>query len=440
MKVFAYHHGSNGISHYRIWQPAKYLAKLPDFEIDRLPDITDRLHIPNTGYSNVPGISSHEDIASAHDLIWTTSVPMIKDTARLVAQMGMVPVVVDIDDDMLHMDYTNPAMQSWKPQLDGQVEELHKGEEHGELVKEKALKMNCTIEQRDGKFYLVKIGNDPVVNVLDQMHRAAGVTVSTERLKNLYYSYNPNIQVIPNSIDFDLWPANSRPNDGLIRLGLFGSNSHYGDWREIAEVMQRILKEFPNVRLCINPWFKAEAEQGKQFVELKSRRFQFPDYFEKLGLIDNLQVELHEPCEIQLWPKWLAAKGIDIGLAPLADTAFNLAKSNLKYLEYSTLRIPGVYEKLEPYGNDVEHGLNGFLASHPADWYSCIKRLVQNADLRRTMGNRAWLDVSQRYNQAHTVEKLVEFFKKTVSQYDPNKSKTVSFIRDRAPRPVLVTN
>ena len=56
------------------------------------------------------------------------------------------------------------------------------------------------------------------------------------------------------------------------------------------------------------------------------------------------------------WPRWAA------GLAPLEDTPFNRAKSDLKFLEYSALGLPTVASRVTPYLGIDAHG--GVLADN----------------------------------------------------------------------------
>lgn len=409
MKVFAYHNGSSGVSHYRCWQPMKYLARVEGISVKRLPDKSDRVHIPMTGECNVPGIGSHDSITATHDVLFTPFMAGYKDMVRIVCQSYLKPMIVDIDDDILNIDPSNPNYKAWHMNDDKKaiILEIPEAEKDSPDVKKRAAQMDAAIIEKDGKWFIVGPEMKFIHNVIDELKHAALVTVSTEHLKEVYGKYNENIMVLPNGVDFEIWPENQKKDDGLIRLGLFGSNTHFKDWNEIAETLKRILDEFPNVRLCYNSWFvvKEKTRQGEAMEDM-NKIPQFPDFFEKLGLIEHPQVEIYEGVEIQKWPKALANVGIDIGLAPLANLTFNKAKSNLKYLEFSALRIPGVYEKMEPYQDDVKHGETGFLASHPKDWYSCIKRLIEDEGLRTKMGNKAWADVKTRYDQADISARL----------------------------------
>ncbi|MBP5870822.1 glycosyltransferase family protein [Streptomyces scabiei] len=85
------------------------------------------------------------------------------------------------------------------------------------------------------------------------------------------------------------------------------------------------------------------------------------------------------PVPIEEWPRAVASLGI--GIAPLADTKFNRAKSWLKPLEMSACGVPWVaspraeYERLHKLGA-------GVLADRPRAWHRELKRLRESPQLR----------------------------------------------------------
>ncbi|WP_119580427.1 glycosyltransferase [Streptomyces europaeiscabiei] len=85
------------------------------------------------------------------------------------------------------------------------------------------------------------------------------------------------------------------------------------------------------------------------------------------------------PVPIDEWPA--AVAGLGIGIAPLADTKFNRAKSWLKPLEMSAVGVPWVaspraeYERLHKLGA-------GVLADRPRAWHRELKRLRESPALR----------------------------------------------------------
>jgi len=87
---------------------------------------------------------------------------------------------------------------------------------------------------------------------------------------------------------------------------------------------------------------------------------------------------------IKDWPEGVAKIGI--GIAPLADTKFNSAKSWLKPMEYAALGIPCVMSPRAEYVRLHEETGIGVLADRPKDWYRELKRFVEDGPYRRLTG------------------------------------------------------
>ncbi len=421
IKLFSYHNGNNGVSHYRSWQPLKYLAMDKEFKVTRLPDRVERLHWDGlTGPCNVPGIGSHAEIIEKNDVIFSNFKAEERECARLSITAKLKKLVIDLDDDILHIPTDNPNYKFWFNEQNGkdvwaEIPEGEEGDAKWEKIAHEA-KGQILRHPETNKLCIVQVNRHPCDIVIDELKAAHLVTVSTERLKSIYGKYNPNTVVIPNAVDFDNFPRLVKPKtDNIVRLGLFGSNTHYRDWKEIADVLKKILDEFPNVRLCYNTWFRAKGQVGMDMDELEKTLI-FPDYFDKLGLRDHPQVEVFSGVEIQDYFNWLEDKQIDIGLAPLCDSEFNKAKSNIKYLEFSALHIPGIYADLEPYNKDVVRGSNGFLATTYDQWIGCLRKLITDPVLRAEMGDKAFFDVKMRYDQAVISKRLGAEIKKLVPE------------------------
>lgn len=87
----------------------------------------------------------------------------------------------------------------------------------------------------------------------------------------------------------------------------------------------------------------------------------------------------------------LVAARPDIGLAPLVDEPFNLAKSELHWLEYSMagaaaivsgFGVPGPYDV-------VRDGVDGLVARTSSDWGRHLRALAGSCDLRAELAGRA---------------------------------------------------
>lgn len=86
------------------------------------------------------------------------------------------------------------------------------------------------------------------------------------------------------------------------------------------------------------------------------------------------------PLDLEDWPAGVASLGV--GIAPLADTRFNEAKSRLKVLEMSALGVPWVASPRAEYERFHRETGVGFLARRPRDWYRRLRDLATNPGMR----------------------------------------------------------
>ncbi|GBQ30535.1 glycosyltransferase [Gluconacetobacter azotocaptans] len=87
----------------------------------------------------------------------------------------------------------------------------------------------------------------------------------------------------------------------------------------------------------------------------------------------------------------------DIAIAPLEDCIFNDAKSNIKYIEAAILGLPSVCSPRRAFADAIIDGRNGCLAATDDDWAHALRRLADDAGLRRRIGACGRTDVMTRY-------------------------------------------
>jgi hypothetical protein len=73
---------------------------------------------------------------------------------------------------------------------------------------------------------------------------------------------------------------------------------------------------------------------------------------------------------------------------PLADTAFNRAKSDLKFIEAGAARVTALASPVV-YGKVVEHGHTGMLFRDAAELRVCLLRLLAYPEQSRAMADAA---------------------------------------------------
>jgi len=78
------------------------------------------------------------------------------------------------------------------------------------------------------------------------------VTVSTPQLKEIYSCYNDHIEVLPNTVDTQIWlpsPPKAR-HQGKVRILFSGTLTHQNDLASIEQAIERILQEFGDGATC----------------------------------------------------------------------------------------------------------------------------------------------------------------------------------------------
>ena len=87
----------------------------------------------------------------------------------------------------------------------------------------------------------------------------------------------------------------------------------------------------------------------------------------------------------------LVAAAPHIGLAPIEDTAYNRARSELHWIEYAMAGAPAVVSGFHgpgPY-DVVRDGVDGLVARTPAEWGRHLEALASSRDLRAEIAGRA---------------------------------------------------
>lgn len=208
-----------------------------------------------------------------------------------------------------------------------------------------------------------------------QYRLADAVTVSTRYLAEATKEYTPNVHLVPNCADIDLWKsARTRQKEerhrGDIRIYWGGGGGHYNDLLKIKGPLLQVFAERPNVKLIFSNFVPAWA------ASLPSHRVFFLPLVQYKGQ----------------WQKLLSWLCVDIGLAPLENNPFNRAKSHVKWLDYAIARIAGVYENIDAY-DSVMDGVTGLKASTEDEWYKKMLLLVDESALREAIGGRARREV-----------------------------------------------
>lgn len=232
-------------------------------------------------------------------------------------------------------------------------------------------------------------------NVVDIMKMCEIVTFSTPFLHE-YYKQNFGIshsKVIPNYLPKFLWcPTweDKSPKKAKPVVLWAGSASHIGpsgDMESYLPLIEATTDEFEWLFVGVLPlrFAKDGSPEGRLQVH--------PKYNGNISFINW----------VNFWeyPGLLQSIKADVAIAPIADSVFNLAKSDLKYKEYSAMNIPAICTSIGkgrgPY--DIAQCPNLIPAHDPDALYQKIKELTKNPDqckktldIQRAYVEQNWLE------------------------------------------------
>ncbi|MCW5970261.1 MAG: glycosyltransferase family 4 protein [Blastocatellales bacterium] len=201
------------------------------------------------------------------------------------------------------------------------------------------------------------------------------ITVGNEYLAEYARRFNPNVTVIPTSVDTDLYrPIEGRKRNGRIVVGWTGSSTSQTYLEMFAPVLEEIVRD--------------------ERVELRVHSDRPP----KLPGIKHV------------WRQWSAETEseeigeFDIGIMPMPDDEWARGKCAMKALLYMSMGIPAVCTAVGANLEVISHGENGLLAATSDEWLDNIGRLAGDAALRERLGRAGRRTVEQRYSMRRSAE------------------------------------
>ncbi len=198
--------------------------------------------------------------------------------------------------------------------------------------------------------------------------------------------FNNNVHILPTGLDIDRFKIDVQKQvDGKVRLVWIGSKSTLKYLSLIEPALEKVGSQFSHVVLRIIcddfPAFKnIEVEKGNW-----TRQTEIADL-----------------------------KQCDIGLAPLPDNRFTRGKCGFKVLQYAAAGLPVVTSDVGVNSEFVRDGVTGFVASGTEQWCERITALIEEADLRKQMGQKAKVWVKQ-YDTGVLAGQLIGILKEVLS-------------------------
>lgn len=230
------------------------------------------------------------------------------------------------------------------------------------------------------------------------------VTCSTESLRQEYSEINKNTIVLPNYIDPDDWDEPLENDTGKVRIGFVGSVGYAHDYEHVKNVIRELGKDKRVQLVLFGLWSGTKRATNPKVEQVFKNEYAFWDTIEKE----------HAPwVPIAEYQETLNDLKLDMMLIPRRENDFNRAKSNIKFLEASMLKIPVIAQSFSdgtsPYDYDI-NGDNGVLVKD--NWLEAVYDLIDNPDKRKKLGENAYNYTIKNYNIADHAHKWDEAYTK----------------------------
>lgn len=236
----------------------------------------------------------------------------------------------------------------------------------------------------------------------ETLRHCRAIITSTDYLSTLLSPFGKPVYVHRNGFSREMLLLSERAiqkrakTDGKVVIGYAsGTPTHNRDFEIIAPALQSILSRFEQVELLlVGP---LDMGAGWEAVNHRIRRIplvpwrQLPDVLAKF----------------------------DINLAPLVlDNPFSQSKSEIKFMEAALVQVPTVASPTDAFCYAIQPNIDGFLAESSAEWESTLAQLVEDDELRASVGLAAQRNVLKEYHPVTRSEELVRILGEIDKQHD----------------------
>lgn len=198
--------------------------------------------------------------------------------------------------------------------------------------------------------------------------------------------FNPNVAVVPTTVDTDEYKRDSKAPGEKICIGWSGSPTTIQHFSYAVPVLKRLQEKYGDkieIRVIGDGSYRNE----------------------ELGITGIPWTRATEVPEVSK---------LDIGIMPLPDNEWSRGKCGLKGLVYMSLGIPAVMSPVGVNSDIVTDGENGMLAGNTEEWAEKLSLLIEDSELRKKLGEAGRETVEAHYSVNAWKEKYLALFKSLV--------------------------
>ena len=305
--------------------------------------------------------------------------------------------------------------------------------------------------------------------ILSNVKVAKNITTTTNIFAEEISRYNKNVHVLANAVDptEKQFTPNLEPSNGRLRIGWLGGSSHLKDLEILKGVVGKLrtdgLLDKVQFVLCgfdlrgthteidsvtkeqrqrnIRPMESVWYEYEKIFTDdYKSISTEYKDFLLKFKQEEypNVSNEAYR----RVWTKPISTYAsnynlFDVSLAPIEEHTFNRVKSQLKVIEAGFHHKAIIAQDFGPYQLDIKNAVqfgggfdsegNGILIEkikNHKDWYSSIKKLINNPDVVKTLQDNLHATIKDTYSMNKVTEERRALYLDLIAKKQASESIT----------------
>lgn len=240
---------------------------------------------------------------------------------------------------------------------------------------------------------------DPVNSAIcfQYIQMADVVQVTGTGLQTYYGFLNDEVKVFENNIkNLGILERSEKEN---VIIGWGGSDGHTEDLKSIKDVITSICKKHGNV---IFSFMGSEHLFLEHFNEISPAQ----KHYTPPGNLDKYL------CFVQT---------LDIGIAPMLDTAYNRCRSDVKFLEYGSRGVAAILSDVLPYRVHSEEGINALLYNGENELFTCLDKLIVSTETRERIAENAYNYVSKERMEKNKAEERIEFYRGLCPDLKPSE-------------------
>lgn len=223
------------------------------------------------------------------------------------------------------------------------------------------------------------------------------VITTTDLLYNEIRRINKNVVILENAINPALIQFEPKPSESdKIRFGWIGGHCHLPDIKLLEGVSEQLNHISQNWNINL---FGHDGQLGglyDQFAYILSPNMKTKD---KLNVFRAASSDTYT----QFYNL------IDVCLIPLVDNKFNSMKSELKLVEAAFFKKAVVCSDVMPYKQWLTD--KNSIRCGKRDWFKCMKKLIDNPNMAKDLGEQLYLDLNERFNLWNVNKRRSEYYR-----------------------------